>query len=139
MAVNRIKIVRSLEGRFEESVIAYLFLVNILPVCIVPLIWTETHKFCLVLNEWTDFEVGLSIPLSIFINVNFLVQCGMCLTFDMFSRIIAAVLQGVGTSAAADYPDEGHWHCDLFANFVQFIGDRDARDDGRLSCDSGRR
>lgn len=50
-------IVRSLEGRFEEAVIAYLFLVNILPVLIVPLIWTETGKFCRILNDWTDFEV----------------------------------------------------------------------------------
>lgn len=50
-------IVRSLDGRFEESVIAYLFLVNILPVLIVPLIWTETGKFSKILNDWTDFEV----------------------------------------------------------------------------------
>lgn len=60
VAVNRIQIVRSLEGRFEEAVIAYLFLVNILPVCIVPLIWTETHKLSNVLNAWTDFEVYTS-------------------------------------------------------------------------------
>lgn len=57
VAVNRINIVRSLEGRFEEAVIAYLFLVNILPVCIVPLVWTETQKLSDVLNEWMDFEV----------------------------------------------------------------------------------
>lgn len=55
--MNRINIVRSLEGRFEEAVIAYLFLVNILPVCIIPLIWTETGKFSAVLNDWTEFEV----------------------------------------------------------------------------------
>lgn len=49
--------VQSLEGRFEESVIAYLFLVNILPLIIVPMIWTETGKFAEVLNDWNDFEV----------------------------------------------------------------------------------
>lgn len=57
VGINRIKIVQSLEGRFEESVIAYLFLVNILPILIVPMIWTETSKFTKVLNDWTDFEV----------------------------------------------------------------------------------
>lgn len=57
VGINRIKIVQSLEGRFEESVIAYLFLVNILPILIVPMIWTETGKFTKVLNDWTDFEV----------------------------------------------------------------------------------
>lgn len=55
--MNRIKIVQSLEGRFEESVIAYLFLVNILPICIIPMIWIETKKVAQVLNDWTDFEV----------------------------------------------------------------------------------
>lgn len=58
VGINRIKIVQSLEGRFEESVIAYLFLVNILPILIVPMIWTETGKFTKVLNDWTDFEVS---------------------------------------------------------------------------------
>lgn len=57
IAINRINIVRSLEGRFEEAVIAYLFLVNILPVCIIPLIWMETGKFAVVLNDWTEFEI----------------------------------------------------------------------------------
>lgn len=63
-------IVRSLEGRFEEAVIAYLFLVNILPVMIVPLTWTETGKFCAILNDWSDFELlyvqvsGRVLPLN---------------------------------------------------------------------------
>lgn len=59
IAIGRIHIVTSLEGRFEEAVIAYLFLVNILPVLIVPMIWTETGKFATVLNDWMDFEVLL--------------------------------------------------------------------------------
>lgn len=57
VGIHRVKIVQSLEGRFEESVIAYLFLVNILPVIIVPMIWSETGKFANVLNDWNDFEV----------------------------------------------------------------------------------
>lgn len=58
MGIHRVKIVQSLEGRFEESVIAYLFLVNILPIIIVPMIWSETGKFAEVLNDWADFEVN---------------------------------------------------------------------------------
>lgn len=61
MGIQRVKIVQSLEGRFEESVIAYLFLVNILPLIIVPLIWCETGKFAAVLNDWSDFEVRIII------------------------------------------------------------------------------
>lgn len=57
IALDRIHIVQSLEGRFEESVIAYLFLLNILPILIIPMVWLETEKFTDVLNNWTEFEV----------------------------------------------------------------------------------
>lgn len=57
IAYDRIQIVQSLEGRFEESVIAYLFLINILPILIIPMVWIETGKFTEVLNNWTEFEV----------------------------------------------------------------------------------
>lgn len=57
IAYDRIRIVQELEGRFEESVIAYLFLINILPILIIPMIWIETGKFTDVLNNWTEFEV----------------------------------------------------------------------------------
>ncbi|XP_065076024.1 gustatory and odorant receptor 24-like [Ochlerotatus camptorhynchus] len=53
---QRIQIVRTLEGRFEEAVIAYLFIVNILPVLIIPLMWYETRKVSNLLNQWVDFE-----------------------------------------------------------------------------------
>lgn len=49
--------VKSLKGSFEESVIAYLFLLNILPILIIPMMWLETGKFTEVLNNWTEFEV----------------------------------------------------------------------------------
>ncbi|KFB40736.1 AGAP001915-PA-like protein [Anopheles sinensis] len=58
IALNRIEIVRTLEGRFEESVIAYLFIVNILPILIIPLMWYETRKVASVVNGWVDFEVA---------------------------------------------------------------------------------
>lgn len=51
------QIIKSLEGRFEEAVIAYLFVVNILPVVIIPLMWLESRKIARVLDNWTDFEV----------------------------------------------------------------------------------
>lgn len=57
IARHRIDIIQSLEGRFEESVIAYLFLLNILPILIIPMTWIETQKFTEVLNNWTEFEV----------------------------------------------------------------------------------
>lgn len=41
--------------------IAYLFLVNILPVFIIPMMWAETGRFTEVLNSWTDFEVKGSL------------------------------------------------------------------------------
>lgn len=59
IARNRIEIIQSLEGRFEESVIAYLFLLNTLPILIIPMTWIETRKFTDVLNNWTEFEVKL--------------------------------------------------------------------------------
>lgn len=58
---NRIDAVRSLGGHFEEVVIAYLFIVNILPVFIVPIAWYETRKISNVFNNWTDFEVKYPI------------------------------------------------------------------------------
>uniref|UniRef100_A0A336LIB2 Gustatory receptor n=1 Tax=Culicoides sonorensis TaxID=179676 RepID=A0A336LIB2_CULSO len=54
--LHRIKIIQTLEGKFEEAVIAYLFIVNILPVIIIPLMWYECHKVANVLNSWTEFE-----------------------------------------------------------------------------------
>lgn len=55
--VKRIEIVRNVEGRFEEAVIAYLFIVNLLPILIVPILWCEAKKVANILNEWSDFEV----------------------------------------------------------------------------------
>ncbi|XP_058819555.1 gustatory and odorant receptor 24 [Topomyia yanbarensis] len=54
--IHRIELVRTLEGRFEEAVIAYLFIVNILPLLIIPMMWYETRKVATLLNSWVDFE-----------------------------------------------------------------------------------
>jgi gustatory receptor len=55
--IERINIVRNLEGRFEEAVIAYLFIVNLLPIILVPLMWAECGKVARILNSWGHFEV----------------------------------------------------------------------------------
>ncbi|XP_055696310.1 gustatory and odorant receptor 24 [Lutzomyia longipalpis] len=57
VVIKRIALVRNLEGRFEEAVIAYLFLVNLLPVVIVPMMWYESSKVVGVWNRWSDFEL----------------------------------------------------------------------------------
>ncbi|KAL7037952.1 hypothetical protein ACKWTF_009410 [Chironomus riparius] len=58
---KRLEIVRTGEGRFEEAVIAYLFIVNLLPIFIVPIMWYEAKKIASILNEWSDFEVCYEI------------------------------------------------------------------------------
>lgn len=95
IASNRIDIIQSLEGRFEESVIAYLFLLNILPILIIPMTWIETSKFTDVLNNWTEFEVTpihsiiqyyLQSVHEIF-ELLFLTKCLQKLFFSQNSRI----------------------------------------------------
>lgn len=53
----RFDIVKQMEGGFEEAMVGYLFLVNMLPLALVPVMWKETSKIAKVLNGWSDFEV----------------------------------------------------------------------------------
>lgn len=55
--IDRISSVSNLEGRFVEAVIAYLFIVNLLPILIVPMMWYEGGKVAAILNSWAEFEV----------------------------------------------------------------------------------
>ncbi|XP_053693674.1 gustatory and odorant receptor 24 [Sabethes cyaneus] len=55
--IGKIHMVRTLEGRFEEAVIAYLFIVNVLPLLIIPMMWYESRKVVDLLNDWVEFEV----------------------------------------------------------------------------------
>lgn len=50
-----------LEGRFVEAVIAYLFIVNLLPIIIVPLMWYESIKIASMLQDWSRLEVIVGI------------------------------------------------------------------------------
>lgn len=69
--MNRLHIISGLKGPFEEAVIAYLFLVNIFPIALVPLLWLETPKIAKVWNDWNDFEIlyyqisGSGVPLKL--------------------------------------------------------------------------
>ncbi|XP_046751421.1 gustatory and odorant receptor 24 [Diprion similis] len=54
---NRIKIVQAVQGRFEEAVIAYLFIVFLVPNFLVPVFWYETRKNAGCFNHWMDFEI----------------------------------------------------------------------------------
>lgn len=54
---ERINTVSNVEAKFVEAVIAYLFIVNLLPIIIVPLMWYESRKIALIMNDWADFEV----------------------------------------------------------------------------------
>lgn len=54
--MKRIYVIQSLEGKFEEAVIAYLFIVNTFPIIIIPLMWYEISKVVRTANDWEDFE-----------------------------------------------------------------------------------
>lgn len=57
IGVTRLHIVKTSEGRFEEAVVAYLFIVNLLQIFFIPILWYESRKIARVLNDWNDFEV----------------------------------------------------------------------------------
>lgn len=59
--MDRIKSISDLEGKFVEAVIGYLFIVNLLPLIIVPLMWYESPKIAEILNSWAEFEVWAMI------------------------------------------------------------------------------
>lgn len=53
---DRVDIVRSAEGKFEEVVIDYLFSVYLVPVVIIPLALYESAKVAKVYTNWIVFE-----------------------------------------------------------------------------------
>ncbi|XP_026497405.1 gustatory and odorant receptor 24 [Vanessa tameamea] len=57
LSLNKVQILRTAEGKFEEAVIEYLFTVYLFPMLVVPIIWYETRKIAGILNGWVDFEV----------------------------------------------------------------------------------
>nr|QHN69213.1 gustatory receptor 7 [Sirex nitobei] len=54
---NRIKVVVAVEGRFEEAVIAYLFIVYLMPNFLIPIFWYEAPKNAECFNHWRDFQI----------------------------------------------------------------------------------
>lgn len=57
LSLDKVQILRTAEGKFEEAVIEYLFTVYLFPIIVVPIMWYETRKIAGVLNGWVDFEV----------------------------------------------------------------------------------
>ncbi|KAI4465034.1 invertebrate gustatory receptor [Holotrichia oblita] len=53
---DKVEIVRSTEGKFEEAVIDYLFTVYLIPVVIIPIAWYESSRMASVFSEWMAFE-----------------------------------------------------------------------------------
>lgn len=53
---DRVEMVRSAEGRFEEAVIDYLFTVYLIPIIINPIAWYEAKKQAGVLTNLVAFE-----------------------------------------------------------------------------------
>lgn len=53
---DRVEMVRSAEGRFEEAVIDYLFTVYLIPIVINPIAWYEAKKQAAVLTNLVVFE-----------------------------------------------------------------------------------
>lgn len=62
--MDRINSVSNFEGKFVEAVIAYLFIVNLLPLIIIPLMWYEGPKIAAILNSWAEFEVWATIIMA---------------------------------------------------------------------------
>lgn len=57
LSLYKVQILRSTDGKFEETVIEYLFTVYLFPMTAIPIMWCEAHKIAGVLNSWIDFEV----------------------------------------------------------------------------------
>ncbi|XP_013185991.2 gustatory and odorant receptor 24 [Amyelois transitella] len=72
LSLNKVRIQRTAEGKFEEAVIEYLFTVYLFPMIAVPILWYETRKIADVLNSWVDFELmyrqmsGRPLPIKLY-------------------------------------------------------------------------
>lgn len=66
---DKVEIVKTAEGKFEDAVIDYLFSVYLLPVVLIPIALYEAKKVAKVYNEWCLFEdiyrrtTGKKLPL----------------------------------------------------------------------------
>ncbi|XP_038207281.1 gustatory and odorant receptor 24 [Zerene cesonia] len=58
LSLNKVQILRTAEGKFEEAVIEYLFTVYLFPMLVIPIMWYETRKIADILNGWVTFELA---------------------------------------------------------------------------------
>jgi hypothetical protein len=55
---NRMTVIRKANGRFEDSVDAYMLFVYLVPLAYLPFThWPETSKVAKYLNAWSTFQV----------------------------------------------------------------------------------
>lgn len=120
----RIGIISNLEGRFEEAVIAYLFLVNILPIFIIPLMWAETKKIASVMNDWNDFEVKFSFNKA----------------SPSYARTIISdpILSSIRTTSSAWPSCKGIGFIDCPAHFIDYFCCHNAHNNGWFSICAGK-
>jgi hypothetical protein len=59
---NRMQTIRNANGRFEDSVDAYMLFVYLVPLVYLPFThWAETAKVAKYLNDWSTFQVRFPI------------------------------------------------------------------------------
>jgi uncharacterized membrane protein len=59
---NRMQAIRRANGRFEESVDAYMLFVSLVPLAYLPFThWREAAKITKYFNDWSIFQVRMSI------------------------------------------------------------------------------
>jgi len=59
---NRLQAIRRANGHFEESVDAYMLFVHLVPMAYLPFThWREAGKIAQYFNDWSIFQVRMSI------------------------------------------------------------------------------
>jgi hypothetical protein len=59
---NRMQAIRKANGRFEDSVDAYMLFVYLVPLAYLPFTyWAETAKTAKYLKDWSTFQVRFTI------------------------------------------------------------------------------
>jgi hypothetical protein len=59
---NRMQAIRKANGRFEDSVDAYMLFAYLVPLAYLPFThWAETAKVTKYLNDWSTFQVRFKI------------------------------------------------------------------------------
>ena len=64
---HRLQAIGNADGHFEESVDAYMLYVHLVPLTYLPFThWREAVKIAKYFNDWSIFQVRMSIPCARF-------------------------------------------------------------------------